>query len=187
MPFPPPPGTFQIDFNGIDLIRGRDCILFSKDDSYTVRVDPAMVAGGWPGGQGVQWVHTDTDEFMVTYSSGHFGGFLLWGSDESADRFTAMTGNQTFYGGDAVMLSGSTHISTSSYEKYTYASRLVGPLVPLVYASNDLLYFSLRGLWTKEDEMTLSGDPDAPALSVGRLMQVPQLANQFFLGIKATL
>ena len=186
MPFPPPAGSFQIDFHGMDLIRSRDCILWRKDDAQGVRVSAAMRAGGWPGGQGVQWIDPGIDDFVVTYSGGHFGGFLLWGSDESADQYISTTTGPVVYG-DAVMLSGSALLSTSSYEQYTYASRLGGPLVALTYAPNDKLYFSLRGLWTKEDELTLSGDPLAPAISVGRVMQVPQEVNQFFLGIQTTL
>lgn len=186
MAFPPPIGSFEIDFHGFDLIRSRDCVVWVKDDTYSVRVDESMVEGGWPGGQGVQWVDSPTDEFRVTYSSGLFGGFLVWGSDEVGDDYTAMTRTSLVYA-DAVMFSGSAILSTSSYEKYTYASRLGGPLVELVYAPNDPLYFSLRGLWSKEDEMTLSGSGLAPALSTGYVMQVPQRVNQFYLGIQATL
>ena len=155
MAFPPPPGTFQIDFHGIDLIRSRDCVIFSKGPAHNVAVDATLISGGWPGGQGAQWVASDADEPTVTYSAGLFGGFLIWGSNESADLFTAMTGSQLVYG-HAVMMTGRAVISTSSYERYTYASRIAGPLVPLVYTAHQLLYFSLRGLWTNEDEMTLS-------------------------------
>jgi len=186
MPFPPPAGSFQIDFHGLDLIRSRDCIAWHIDDAITVKVSSAMIAGGWPGGQGVQWVDTGIDEFSVDYSAGHFGGFLIWGSDESADQYVSTTTGPLVYG-DAVMVSGSSLLSTSSYEQYTYTSRLGGPLVPLTYVPNDKLYFSLRGLWTNEDELTLSGDALAPALSVGRVMQAPQEVNQFFLGIQTTL
>jgi len=187
MPFPPPPGSFEIDFRGFDLVRSRDCVLFLKDDVFIASVDSAMIQGGWPGGQGVQWVNSDADEFVVTYSSGEFGGFLLWGSDESADEYTAMTGQQLKYG-YGVVCAGSSIISTSTYERYTYASRIGGgPLVPLVYSIQEPLYFSLRGLWTKEDELTLSGSPLAPALSTGRVLQEPMPVNQYFLGIQGLL
>src|ERR1700676_4574492 len=136
--FPPPPGTFRVDFGGIDLIRSRDCVVFVKGGTFEVSVDPAMIASGWPGGQGVSWVNSTTANFTVSYSGGRFGGFLLWGSNESADRYTAMTGQQITYG-YAVMVAGRGVISTSSYEQYTYASRHVGPLVPLVYTANQLL------------------------------------------------
>lgn len=186
MPFPPPAGTFTIDFHGIDLIRGRDCIIFCKGPAHNIAVDQNLIAGGWPGGQGVQWTNVADDEPTVTYSAGLFGGFLIWGSNESADQFTAMTGNQLTYG-HAVMMAGRAVISTSSYERYTYASRLAGPLVHLVYTAHQPLYFSLRGLWTNEDEMTLSGAPLAPAVHTGFVCQLPKAVNEFFLGVHTRL
>jgi hypothetical protein len=184
--FPPPVGTFKIDFGGIDAIRARDCTVWVKDATFPVAVSSAMLAGGWPGGQGVQWVNSLSDTFTVTYSSGLFGGFLIWGSSESADRYTAMTGQQLTYG-YAVMVAGRGLMSTSSYEQYTYASRLHGPLVPLVYGASNPLYFSLRGLFTIEDELTLSGSPLAPAMQTGVVAQVPKNVNEFFLGLQFTL
>jgi hypothetical protein len=187
MAFPPPPGSFQIDFRGLDIIRGRDCVIFGKGDAHIVAIDTPMLQGGWPGGQGVMWVDSPTDEFFVTYSNGLYGGFLIWGSDESADQFTASTRSQLTYQ-TGVLMAGNAVLSTSSYEKYTYASRIgPGPLVPLVYAPKDPLYFSLRGLWTKEDELTLSGSPLAPAFFTGFTIQPPKPINQFFLGIQSSL
>ncbi len=185
--FPPPAGTFEIDFHGIDLIRSRDCVIFSKGPTHNVAINSTLIEGGWPGGQGVQWVASNADEPTVTYSAGLFGGFLIWGSDESADQYTAMTEWQTTYG-YVVMMTGRAVISTSSYERFTYASRIGGgPLIPLVYAPHQLLYFSLRGLWTLEDEMTLSGAPLAPAVHTGWVCQLPKAINQFFLGIQTRL
>lgn len=186
MPFPPTPGTFKIDFHGLDLVRSRDCVIFTKDDTFPVKVSEDMLQGGWPGGQAVQWADASTDDFTVTYAFGRGSGFMVWGSDESADLFTAATRTALTYG-FSVMFAGSSLLSTSSYEQYTYTSRLGGPLVPLVYDTNDDLYFSLRGLWTKEDELTLSGSGLAPSPSVGRVAQVPQDINQHFLGIQAAL
>jgi hypothetical protein len=185
--FPPPPGSYAIDFGGLDLIRSRDCVVFVKGETFAVAVSPAMIAGGWPGGQGVQWTTSSGDAFTVTYSNGLFGGFLLWGSDESADQYTAMTGQQLTYG-YAVMVAGKGLISTKSYEQYTYASRTGGgPLVSLVYTAPAPLYFSLRGLWTIEDELTLTGSPLAPAMQTGVVAQVPKPVNEFFLGLQTTL
>jgi hypothetical protein len=187
MPFPPPPGTFEIDFHGIDLIRSRDCVIFSKGPAHNVAIDAALIAGGWPGGQGAQWVASDADEPTVTYSSGLYGGFLIWGSNESADQYTAMTGNQLAYG-HAVMMTGRAVISTSSYETFTYASRTGGgPLEPLVYTCPQPLYFSLRGLWTLENEPLLSGSPLGPAVLAGWTCQLPKAINEFFLGIQTRL
>ncbi len=170
-----------------EIIRSRDCVVLFKGDTTTVAVSQAMVQGGWPGGQGAQWVGSSSDERMVTYSKGLYGGFLVWGSDESGDRFTAMTRQQAVYR-EATFFFGGSLISTSTYEKYTYASRLAGgPLVPLVYNINDPLYFSLRGFWTKEDELSLSLDPLAPCFFTGFVAQLPKASNSYFLGIQTSL
>jgi hypothetical protein len=187
MPFPPPPGSFEIDFHGADIVRGRDCVVFLKGDAHTVAVSEAMVQGGWAGGQGVQWADSTIDELIVTYSSGLYGGFLIWGSNESADEYVSSTRNQLTYK-QAVLMSGRALLSTSTYERYTYASRIGGgPLVPLVYQPHDILYFSLRGLWTKEDELTLSVNSNAPAFFTGFVAQIPKPNNQFYLGIQTSL
>lgn len=169
-----------------EIFRSRDCIVFVKDDAYTVTVDTSMAQGGWPGGQGVQWAPSSKDEFTVTYSRGKFGGYLVWGSDESADDLAATTRNQPHYR-FATIFGGSSLMATSSYERYTLASRLVGPLVPLVYGVDDVLYLSLRGLWTKEDELTLSSDSQAPSSVAGYVAQAPGAANSYFLGIQTAM
>ena len=170
-----------------EILRSRECIVLFKGDSQTVVVSQDMVTRGWPGGQGVQWVNSTVDERVVTYSEGLYGGFLIWGSDESGDVYAAMTRSQPYYQ-YATMLSGGNLIMTSSYERYTYASRIgAGPLVPLVYNAQDPLYFSKRGLWTIEDELTLSGDPRAPAFFAGFVSQRPKANNTFFLGIQTSI
>jgi len=170
-----------------EIFRGRDCVVLFAGDRQTVAVDPAMVAGGWTGGQGVMWADSISDKRTVTYSNGLYGGFLVWGSDEEGDRFTSMTLNQVVYR-EATMFSGGCLMMTTSYERYTYASRVGGgPLVPLVYEANDTLYFSLRGLWTKEDEMTLSGHADAPCFFTGFVAQLPKSSNRHFLGVQTSL
>lgn len=170
-----------------EIFHSRDCVVYYKDDAYTVTVDADMVQGGWPGGQGVQFVGSTTeDEFLVTYSRGFFGGFLIWGSDEEGDRFTATTRNQPHYR-FATMLSGAALFATSSYERYTWASRQAGPLVEITYQANEKLYLSLRGLWTNEDELSLSGDPDAPSPLAGITAQTPKEENRFFLGIQTVM
>jgi len=168
-----------------EILRSRDCIVFFKDDAYTVTVDDALVAQGWAGGQGVQWT-ASPDEFTVTFSYGLFGGFLVWGSDESADDYTATTRNQPHYR-FATMLSGASLLSTSTYERYTWASRQAGPLVPLSFSPNQKLYLSLRGYWTPEDELTASGHVKAPAPLAGVVAQVPKAQNNWFLGIQTVM
>lgn len=169
-----------------EILRTRDCIVFFKGDTTTVTVSSDMVAGGWAGAQGVQWVGVVQDDRVVTYSSGLYGGFLVWGSDEPGDRYTAMTNQQTTYR-YATMFFGGNLISTTTYERYTYASRLSGPLVPLVYQPNEVLYLSLRGYWTNEDELTISGSPLAPAFFVGFVAQIPKLINRYWLGIQTSM
>lgn len=170
-----------------EIIRARDCVVFFKGDSQPVVVSQDMLTAGWPGGQGVQWADSTIDERVVTFSTGLYGGFLIWGSDELSDQFIAMSRQQLVYQ-YAVLVSGGALMSTTTYERYTYASRTVpGPLVPLVYGANDLLYLSKRGLWTKEDEMTLSGDPLAPAFFTGFVAQIPKASNNFYLGVQTSM
>lgn len=171
-----------------EIFRTRDVVVLFKGDAYAVMIDPALQAGGWAGGQGVQWVNSPRDEFMVTYSDGLYGGFLLWGSDEAADKYTAMTGQQPAYG-YAVMCAGGWLISTSTYERYTYASRTGGgPLVTIAYTVGERLLFSLRGLFTNEDEWSASLDPRMPnGYYLGNVVQVPSAANNYYLMVQTSI
>lgn len=171
-----------------ELFRTRDCVVFWKGDSYTVSVSDRMRANGWTGGSAVKWIDSAKDEFLVDYSDGIYGGFLLWGSDESSDQLTAMTLQQPTYG-YAVFCAGGWLLSTISFEKYTYASRTGGgPLVPIVYTPGQRLRFSLRGLWTTEDEWTLSGDPRAPNnFFVGNIVGSPSALTNDYLTIQTSV
>jgi len=170
-----------------EIIRTRDCNVYFKGDTTTVVVSDAMVASGWAGGQGVQWSGAIGDDRLVTYSSGLYGGFLIWGSNESGDDFAAITRQQLAYH-YATMCFGGFLMTTSTFERYTYASRIGGgPLVALSYGINDVLYLSLRGLWTKEDELTLSASPLAPAFFAGFVAQVPKQLNNYWLGIQTSM
>lgn len=156
-----------------EIPRNRDCYVLVKDQTITVTVDTSLVSTGWTGGQGVMWAPSTKDELLVKRADGYASGFLLWGSNEISDQFTAITGSQSFYR-FGVLGTGSWMITTTAFETHTYASRQVGPLVPLTYNVNDRLRFSLRGLWTKEDEWTLSGDPRAPnTFYFGTVSQTP--------------
>jgi len=140
----------------------RDVVVLFKGDAYTVAVDPAMQANGWLGGQGVKWKDSTKDEFLVTYSDGLYGGFLLDGSNEPSDQFIAIEAQQVVYG-YATFCAGGWLIQTRAFERYTYLSRTIpGPLVPITYTIGQRLLFSLRGLFTNEDEWTLSLDPRMP-------------------------
>jgi len=170
-----------------EIFRSRDCVIFFKGTIQPVAIDPVMVAGGWRGGQGVKWVNLPGVDLAVTYSDGLYGGFLIWGSDEEGDQFVSSTRAQTVYRFGSMFFGGGL-ISTSTYETYTYASRMAGgPLVPLEYHAQDILYLSSRGWWTVEDEMTLSGHPMAPAFPSGVVAQIPKATNEYFMGIQTGL
>jgi len=125
----------------------------------------------------------NADVITVTYSDGRYGGFLVWGSDEVSDRHTGLSGNQ-LSNGYATFFAGGSLMSTTTYERYTWASRQAGPLVPLVYQANEILYLSLRGWWTNEDEATLSGAAYAPNFFTGFVAQTPKASNNYYLGIQ---
>ncbi len=140
----------------------RDVEVQFKGDSYPVAISSAMQASGWQGGQGVQWADSMKDEFLVSYSTGRYGGFLLWGSNEPSDQYIALVGQQVAYG-YGILCAGGWLIQTRTFERYTYASRTGGgPLVPITYVIGERLVFSLRGFFTNEDEWTIASDPRAP-------------------------
>ncbi len=154
-------------------MQDRDVEVMFKGDAYTVALDSVLLTNGWQGGQGVQWVSSPKDEFRVTRSSGLYGGFLLWGSNESSDQYIALYQQQVAYG-HGVLCAGGWLMATRTFERYTYASRQVGPLVLITYTVGARLRFSLRGYWTNEDEWTASGDPRAPNdFYVASLVQAP--------------
>ena len=171
----------------MEIPRTRDVIVLTTDLSFPVVIDDTMAAGGWPGGQAVTWVDSPIDNFVATYSDGTYGGFLLWGSNESADQYVAYTGNQPTYK-FGVCCVGTWIISTVAYERYTLESRLLGPLVANTYTVGDRLRFSLRGLWTPQDEWTISGDSRAPNdFLVGSIIQTPSSDNNFHLMIQTAI
>lgn len=174
--------TFTFEFP-----RDRDVYVLEKGDAYPCSISQNMIQNGWQGGQGVRWIDSDIDEFLVDYSDGTYGGFLLWGSNESSDQFTSMTGNQPLYG-TAVFCGGSWLIATRTFEVYTWESRQVGPLVPLVYPVGARILFSLRGLFTTEDEWSPSGDPRAPnTYYIGNIVQTPVAANNNYLVLQTSI
>ena len=172
----------------MEILRSRDCLVLSKGDAYTTVVSEAMSLGGWIGGQGVQWTTPVNNEPKVDYSDGLYAGFVLWGSDEDADKFTAMTRQYPTYR-YAVVGAGGWIISTRAFEKYTYLSRTGGgPLVPIVYSGSDRLVFSLRGFWTTEDEWSLSLDPRAPNnYYIGFVVQPPSPITSDFITIQVSI
>jgi hypothetical protein len=172
-----------------DVFRTRDVVAFVKSKTIPVMLSTRMQAGGWPGGQGVTWIDDpNNDTFLVDYSDGTYGGFMLWGSNESSDQYVAYYKNQPTYR-FGVMCIGSWVVSTTTFEQYTYASRIGGgPLVPNVYVPGNKLRFSLRGYFTPEDEWTLSGDPRAPNNNfVARVIQAPASFNNNYLEVQSMI
>lgn len=174
--------TFTQEFS-----RERDCYVLFKGDAYAVAVSQAMQTQGWQGGQGVKWIDSSRDEFLVSFSDGLYGGFLLWGSNETSDTFTSLTGNQPLYG-FGVLCAGGWIIATRTFERYTYASRQAGPLVENIYVVGERVRFSLRGFWTREDEWTASADPrGSNGYFIGSVVQAPSADNNFYLTIQTSI
>lgn len=170
-----------------EIPRTRDVIVLVDDVAISAKLDDALLSAGWPGGQGVTWVDSPDDTFFVSFSDGTYGGFLLWGSDEDADQFISTVGGPVKYEHGVVAI-GTWIISTSSYERFTLESRTLGPLVPNTYVVGDRVRFSLRGLFTPQDEWTISGDPRAPNnFFVGSIVQVPQPSNNEYLMVQTLL
>lgn len=171
----------------MELPRTRDCIILVRGDAYAVAVDDTLAVQGWQGGSGVKWALSLADRPTVTRSDGYYAGFALWGSNESSDQYTAMSGQFPTYK-FLVLGAGGWLIATRSFEQYTYASRHAGPLVPLTYTASDRLIFSLRGLWTKEDEWTLSGDPrGANEFYIGFVAQAPSPVTSQYMTIQVSI
>lgn len=168
----------------------RDVVVLFLGDSYPVAVNQAMRDGGWVGGQGVQWVDSTKDEFQVGYSDGLYGGFLLWGSNESSDQLISQVQQQPLYG-YGILCAGGWLMQTVAFERYTYASRTgPGPLVPITYTVGQRLVFSNRGLFTNEDEWTLSGDPRAPnEYFIANVVDVPRpnLRGVYYITLQTSI
>ena len=133
-------------------ITQRELSIFHKGDSMPMRIDSLMAAQGWPGGTFVRWIDDGTGEPSVTIADGRYCGFTPWGSSEPADQYTSMTGTNPRYK-YITMLFGGNFFASTTYEKYTYISRHgPGPLVPLVYTTQQFLYVSENGYPTNQDE-----------------------------------
>jgi hypothetical protein len=172
-----------------EIFRTRDCVVHFKGDTYPVAVHPDLITAGWPGGQGVMWCDSPLDEFRVKQSDGVYGGFLLWGSEESGDQLTGSSGNQLVYG-YAILCTGGWLVSFNTYERYTWDSRNgIGlPNVPIVYTVGERLVYSNRGWFTNEDEFTKVADPRAPNhYYVAYVVQVPRAGNDWRLVLQTAI
>lgn len=136
----------------------RDLVLFHKGDTATFKIHPSLANRGWSGGQFLRWVDDGSGEPCLGLADGRYCGFAAFGSDEVADRFTTMTRQNEVYQYVGLFFGGN-FIATRTYEKYTYASRHSGPLVPLTYESQQFLYVSENGKITPEDESDPAVNP----------------------------
>jgi len=170
--------------------RDRDCFVLFKGDAYPVSVSQNMLNSGWQGGQGVRWVDSSKEEFLVDYSDGIYGGFLLWGSNETADALTSMYGWQLTYN-TAIFCAGGWLIATRTVELYTYASRhSAGPLVPITYRVGERVLFSSRGFWTNESEWEQQVPPDPRGVNgfyIGSVVQAPSADNGYFIVLQTSI
>lgn len=171
----------------MEIPRTRDVITLVKGQTIPAVVSDNMAKLGWPGGQGVTWIDSPSDTFLVDYADGTYAGFMLWGSNESADQFNAFTQNQPTYK-FGVVCCGTWVISTSSFEQYTLQSRMAGPLVPNTFKVGSRLRFSLRGLFTPQDEWTISGDLRAPNnFFCAVIIEAPSSSNSNYIMLQTTL
>lgn len=168
-----------------EIPRSRDVHVLFKGRTTTLAITPAMIAAGWPGGQGVMWNDSPVDEFRVDFSNGERGaGFALWGSNEDSDVLTGMSEQQPAYG-YVVVGSGGWIIMTRIFETLTLAS---GRTVPIVYSYGERLLWSLRGLITNEDEWTVSADPRAPNdNTIGWVVQAPSAQTNGYMTVHFAL
>ena len=171
----------------MEIVRTRDVVVLKSDKTLPVKISSSLAQNGWPGGQGVQWAPSTSDEFKVDFSDGYQAAFLLWGSDETSDQFISYVGSQPKYE-YAVACFGTWVISTSTFEKYTLQSRLIPPLVENTFVPGEHVYFSLRGFFTPQDEWTIDGDPRAPNENyVGTVIQAPSSINNNYLMLQTIL
>lgn len=169
----------------------RDCVLIKKGDSVTVKVEASLAALGWVGGTFFRWVDDGSGEPCLGLSYGVAAGYAVFGSGEEGDQYTSLTGQNTRYS-YVNLFYGNAIFATRNFERHTYASRNgVGPLVPLTYKFNGLVYVSENGLLTTEDEsdpavnaggLFPDGEPiTAPFSPVGVCAVTPQAQAKGYL------
>lgn len=158
----------------------RDLVVLHKGDSITVKIDADLDASGWAGGQFARWIDDGSGELTVTLANGVYCGFMPFGSAETGDGFTAITGQNQRYN-YVTMFFGGNVFYTRTYETETYASRhALGPFALQTYTANQSLYISENGKITTEDESD-------PAVNPGGLFPdgTPILVRFTFFGVVA--
>lgn len=138
----------------------RDFAALKKADSFPAKASAALVASGWNGGQCARWVDDGNGFMCLALADGRYCGFMPFGSNESGDQYTALTDSGVTYKYVTLFFGGGIGY-TRTYERDSYISRNGGgPLVPLVYMSQSILYVSGNGNITIENESDPLVNPD---------------------------
>lgn len=176
----------------------RDLVLMVKGDSMTVQVSDELDAEGWAGGIFAKYTTPVGGFPTVTRADGRYCGFFIFGSDEQADQFTAMTRQNVVYSYVTLQFGGNVAY-TRTFEEYGYLARNgLGPMVPLVYTPNQLLYISENGKVTNENESDLgvfgphnfpdgTPVPDLSFVAFGLCFCPPMAVTNFYIGIQTNI
>jgi len=134
----------------------RDLVILYKGDTITAQVRDDMAAAGWAGGQFGRWVVDASGFPTLALADGRYCGFFLFGSSEAGDQYTAMTEQNPHYK-YVVLGFGGNVFYTRTFEQYGYLARHgLGPMVPLSYEPQQILYVSENGKITPENESDLA-------------------------------
>lgn len=176
----------------------RDLVLMVKGDSMTVQVAQSLVDSGWDGGMFAKYTFPVGGFPTIEKADGRYCGFFIFGSNEQADQFTAMTQQNTTYS-YVVLQFGGNVAYTRTFEEYGYLARHgLGPNVPLVYTPNQLLYISENGQVTNENESDLgvypphnfpdgTPVPNLSFIAFGLCFCPPQTVTNFYIGIQTNI
>ncbi len=138
-----------------------------------VTLDSTLLQTDWSSGLGVKW---GADLWSVTLSDGICDGLVVDFSSDAGAKYTASYLSGRYYR-RANLIFGNWLVESDNFEQFTYASRQLGPLIPINYTPNTPLRISLRGLLTVEDEWALSSDPR------GSNPQVVGLVSKYHQGV----
>ncbi len=176
----------------------RDLVILAKGDSITVQLEESLADDGWLGGSFAKWVQDPRGFPTVQKADGRYCGFFLFGSNEGGDQYTAITGQNPHYSYATLQFGGNVGY-TNTYERYGYKARHgLGPVVPLTYTANQLLYVSENGILTNENESDLTtyeahdfpdGDPvpDMSFIAFGLCMTPPADVTNQYIGIQTNI
>lgn len=146
-------------FNNLSQYLNRDCAVLHKGIMWTPKLSANLIKRGWQGGEMARFVDDGSGEPVIDIGNGIFSGFMPFGSNESGDQWTAMTGQNVRYG-YAVMYFGGNIYYTQVYETQTYKSRHgLSATTYQTYTPNQPLYCSENGRITGEDESNTAVNP----------------------------